>query len=81
MDTSAKNKSRVKKTIARRREIKMMIDRKKRVTIKAIRPYGGEATKELLDFSAKLFGLGLAAALCAAWVYGIILIVFVAFGD
>jgi len=36
-----------------------MIDHKKRVTIKAIRPYGGEATKELMDFSARLFGWGL----------------------
>lgn len=43
-----------------------MIDHKKRVTIKAIRPYGGEATKELLDFSARLFGCGLTASLCAA---------------
>lgn len=58
-----------------------MIDHKKRVTIKAIRPYGGEATKDLLDFSARLFGWGLAASLCAGWAYGLILIVSVVFGD
>ena len=58
-----------------------MIDHKKRVTIKAIRPYGGDATKELMEFSARLFGWGLASALCAAWVYGIILVVSVIFGD
>ena len=80
MDASAKSGSWIEKEITGRREIEM-IDHKKRVTIKAIRPYGGEATKELLDFSARLFGWGLAASLCAAWVYGIILIVSVALGD
>ena len=80
MDASTKGGGGLKKEITRRREVEM-IDHKKRVKIKAIRPYGGEATKELLDFSARLFGWGLAASLCAGWVYGIILIVSVALGN
>lgn len=54
-----------------------MIDHKTRVVRRAAKPYD----IDFIDFSAKLFGLGLAAALCAAWVYGIILIVSVVFGD
>ncbi len=58
-----------------------MIDHKTRVVRRAAKPYDIDSAKDFIDFSAKLFGLGLAAALCAAWVYGIILIVFVALGD
>lgn len=52
-----------------------MIDHKTRVVRRSAKPYGIDSAKDFIDFSAKLFGLGLAAALCAAWVYGIILIV------
>lgn len=58
-----------------------MIDHKTRVVRRSAKPYGIDSAKDFIDFSAKLFGLGLASALCAAWVYGIILIVSVVFGD
>lgn len=56
-----------------------MIDHKTRVVRRAAKPYDIDSAKYFIDFSAKLFGLGLAAALCAAWTYGIILIVSVVF--
>ena len=58
-----------------------MIDHKTRVVRRAAKPYDIDSAKDFIDFSAKLFGLGLASLLCAAWVYGIILIVSVALGD
>ena len=62
------------------REIEM-IDHKTRVVRRAAKLYDIDSAKDFIDFSAKLFGLGLAAALCAAWTYGTILIVSVVFGD
>ena len=58
-----------------------MIDHKTRAVRRAAKPYDIDSAKDFIDFSAKFFGLGLAAALCAAWTYGTILIVSVVFGD